>query len=136
MSEQLKATSVALAVSKRTDVWTVPRDHTWPDYGDVCSVVGCGVTFEDLGYLIDITVVTSPGEEGYAEVTQWFCQGHYEEVASILRALGFASHNHHGTNLLDAEDDCGGYGRCAHPVEYGPELVVAVLPEASTEVEA
>jgi hypothetical protein len=109
--------------------WTVERKRIYADDGDVCSVPGCGVGFDDLGYLIDVTVLTSPGEEGYAEVTQWFCQEHYEEMAPKLMALGFASHNHHGTNLLDAEAECGGYGRCPHPVEYGPELVVPVEPD-------
>lgn len=108
--------------------WTQARERTWPDDGDVCSVTGCTTGFDDLGYLIDVTVLTSPGEEGYAEVTQWFCQEHYEEIAPKLMALGFKSHSHHGTNLLDAEDDCGGYGKCPHPVEYGPELVVPMEP--------
>lgn len=111
-------------VSQGRTVWTVPRKQTWPHDGGVCSVSGCGVTFEDQGYLIDITVITSPGEEGFAEVTQWFCQDHYDSIVPKLMALGFKSHNHHGTNLLDAEADCGGYDKCPHPVEYGPELVV------------
>lgn len=109
-------------------IWTVEREHTWPTNGDVCSVSDCEGSFDDLGYLIDVTVLTSPGEEGYAEVTQWFCQDHYEEIVPKLMALGFKSHNHHGTNLFDAEKDCGGYGRCLHPVDYGPELVVPFEP--------
>lgn len=113
--------------------WTATRERNWVDYGDVCSVPGCGVLFEDEGYLIDITVLTSPGEEGYAEVTQQLCQHHYEEIAPKLMALGFKSHNHHGTNLLDAEDECGGYGKCPHPVEYGPELVVPSEPSQTAE---
>lgn len=110
------------------EVWTVERlGGSWPVEGGVCSVPGCGISFDDLGYLIDITVVTSPGEEGYAEVTQWFCQTHYEYMRNQLLSLGFGSHNHHGTNLLDAEDECGGW-TCPHPVEYGPELVVPFEP--------
>lgn len=93
------------------------------DEDHICSVPGCGVTQEDLGYLIYITVLTNPGNEGYAEVTQALCQQHYEKAADVLMELGFKSHNHHGTNLLDAEAECGGYGKCPHPAEYGPELV-------------
>lgn len=92
---------------------------------DVCSVYGCGRVAADEGWpsLIYITVLVSPGEEGYAEVTQAFCQEHYETTAYALMALGFKSHNHHGTNFLDAGRECGGYGQCLTPAEYGPELV-------------
>lgn len=90
---------------------------------DACSWPGCKVEFWEQGYRIYITVLTSPGEEGYAEVTQAFCQEHYEFTARVLMSIGFKSHNHHGTNLLDAEDECGGYGKCPTPAEYGPELV-------------
>lgn len=100
---------------------TAPWDGQWRD-DDRCSK--CGVVgWEEDGYLIYITVLAHPGEEGYVEVTQALCQRHYEEVAPVLLSLGFKSHNHHGTNLLDAEDECGGYGKCATPAEYGPELV-------------
>lgn len=101
----------------------------------LCSHPGCTVRNWDQGFpLIDITVLCSPGEEGYAEVTQLFCDEHYEEMAAALAALGFVSHNHHGTNLLDGDADwvdhrCGGYGKCPHEVEYGPELVVADPPD-------
>lgn len=111
------------------EAWrAMPRADPWDGIEretDVCSVEGCGRTGDDEGWptLIYITVLTSPGEEGYAEVTQAFCQEHYEEVAPALMALGFRSHNHHGTNLLDGEDECGGYGKCPTPAEYGPELV-------------
>lgn len=91
-----------------------------------CSVGDCTTTAADEGWstLIHITMLTSPGEEGYAEVTQAFCQAHFEVVVPALQALGFKSHNHHGTNSFDAEDECGGYGKCQTPAEYGPELVV------------
>lgn len=90
----------------------------------VCSEPGCGRTANDEGWptLIYLTVLTSPGEEGYAEVTRVYCQEHFEIVARQLVSMGFGSHNHHGTNLLDAEV-CGGYGTCPMPAEYGPELV-------------
>lgn len=109
--------------------WTTERpDGPWASDDDICSVPDCGIGYNDLGYLIDITVLTSPGEEGYAEVTQHFCQSHYEEIAAKLMALGFVSHNHHGTNNLDDENACGGFGKCKHPIEYGPELVVNQEP--------
>lgn len=104
----------------RTEPWDrVEREET------VCSYPGCQTLGDDEGWptLIHITVLTSPGEEGYAEVTQALCEEHYEIVAPALMALGFKSHNHHGTNLLDAEAECGGYGKCPTPAEYGPELV-------------
>lgn len=95
------------------------------DESHICSIPKCGRTAEDEGwpFLIYITVVTSPGEEGYAEVTQALCQRHYEQVAGALIRLGFGSHNHHGTNFLDDGVTCGGYATCPDPADYGPELV-------------
>jgi hypothetical protein len=105
-----------------------PPWDKWEDENHVCSVPGCGRVADDDGYptLIYVTVLTCPGEEGYAEVTQCFCQAHFEEKSQALIDLGWASHNHHGTNLLDAEETCGGYGRCPTPAEYGAELVQPV----------
>lgn len=84
------------------------------DYDDetlACSYPGCGLHHWDDGApLCDYTVVTCPGEEGYAEVTQIFCMEHSQWVVDELLKLGFKSHNHHGS----------------YPVrirEYGPELV-------------
>ena len=97
------------------------------DYDDetlACSYPGCGLHHWDDGApLCDYTVVTCPGEEGYAEVTQIFCMEHSQWVVDELLKLGFKSHNHHGTCGLPADDECGGYGKCAAPSEYGPELV-------------
>lgn len=102
------------------------------DYDDedqVCSRPGCGRHhFDDGAPLMDFAIVCAPGEEGYSEVSQLLCMEHSTDMVLALRALGFASHNHHGTCTLDAEV-CGGYGRCLTPAEYGPELV---RPENST----
>lgn len=97
---------------------------------EVCSRPGCGFHHWDDGApLTPVKVEILPGEEGYAEVTQILCQQHLVEVAVVLIELGFGSHNHHGTNILDLDLECGGYGKCPHDVEYGPEIV---SPETST----
>lgn len=85
--------------------------------------------WDDGAPLTDFTVTILPGEEGYSEVTQILCQEHNIEVTKVLIVLGFGSHNHHGTCTLDAQEQCGGYGKCPTPADYGPELVV---PSTST----
>lgn len=109
--------------------WKQSMPHTAPWDGvqreiDSCSTLGCrravGDEYLPLTY---ITVVTCAGEEGYAEVTQALCSKHTQTVTEGLMDLGFKSHNHYGTNLLDAGAECGGFGHCGMPAEYGPELV-------------
>lgn len=94
---------------------------------DTCSWPGCERTAEDEGWptLIYIKVLTSPGEEGYAEVTQALCMSHADWVFYGLMGLNFASHNHHGTNPLVDHKTCSGYPdyACGKEYEYGPELV-------------
>ena len=90
-------------------------DGAWSD-DHVCSICG-----EDQGYTLSyVTVLMNPGEEGYAEVTMALCDDHSYEVAVRLQALGFQSHNHHGTNPL-ASDECE--YPCPLEAEYGPELI-------------
>lgn len=113
------------------------KRHQAEEDAEVCSRPGCGFHHWDDGApLTPVKVEILPGEEGYAEVTQLLCQQHLVEVAEALINLGFGSHNHHGTNMLDSHAyaplgviDCGGYGKCSHPAEYGPEVVT---PETST----
>jgi hypothetical protein len=72
----------------------------------------CGMTDsenEDNGYggLIDFRVITSEGEEGYANELRFVCQDHFEELSEALIDLGFGSHRHGGINFLE-DDKCPG----------------------------
>lgn len=98
----------------------------------LCSVPGCGISGEDeeWGLLLYIHVLTSAGQEGYAEVTQAFCEDHFAIVTDILRMAGFKSHRHGGINFLEEEEPtCGGYGKCPTPSGYGRELVQPKAPD-------
>ena len=104
---------------------TVPWDGN-EDEDHVCSLPGCGAKAWDVDGcpLTYVTVVTQVGEEGYGEVTQVLCNYHLRMVLDGLMLLGFVSHNHHGTQMLDDYVVCGNCGnRCNHHTEYGPELV-------------
>lgn len=109
-------------MTEETEPWNGLNDED--DESQVCSVPGCGRHHWDDGApLTDFRVIVLPGEEGYSDVSQLLCMQHSDEIRRKLIDLGFGSHNHHGTCTLDAEDTCGGYGKCQTPAEYGPELV-------------
>lgn len=130
---RLEQTKEALRVAREAHETAIRKVLDLEEAEKVCSRPGCGLHHWDDGApLTPFTVTVLPGEEGYSEVTQILCQEHNIEVAEALIALGFGSHNHHGTCTLDANafgTACGGYGKCPHPAEYGPEIV---LPETST----
>lgn len=90
----------------------------------LCSFPNCGATAWDDGCpLTYVTVVTRVGEEGYGEITQALCNEHLITVTEYLMAIGFISHNHHGTQMFE-DESCGNCGStCPNPTEYGPELV-------------
>lgn len=82
----------------------------------------CGRTENEVEYLIDITVTTADGEEGFAQVTQLLCENDYEHVLDTVIALGFVDHHHGGINFLEDLKCCGGknaYENCPTPSEYG-----------------
>ena len=90
----------------------------------VCS--WCGMTEDETewGSLFDVRVVTREGEEGFADVTQLLCDEHAIEVLEELKALGFKSHIHGGTNSLE-DMNCPGSGMivggvCPTPVDHDP----------------
>ena len=93
----------------------------WEDDTIVCSRPNCGRHNWDDGVpLTGIQVWVNESEEGYADITQIFCNQHFCETVDALMALGFVSHNHHGTQSFD-DRECR--KDCPCPVEYGPELV-------------
>lgn len=62
----------------------------------------------DADYLTQVIVVTNPQEEGYDKVVRFFCDMHDAEAIEALEALGYQSHHHGGTALLqDQSCRCG-----------------------------
>lgn len=87
-----------------------------------CAV--CGKTDEDnyddgFGPLVDFRLVVSDGEEGFSDVTRYFCQEHMVKVADALVELGLGSHHHGSTTFVEADtEECGGYGECKRYEEF------------------
>lgn len=102
----------------------------WPD--GACS--RCGSTAED-DYIgrppVDITVITADGEEGYARVTQLYCDDCFVTVIEILQGLGFVDHRHGSIDFLE-DMLCPGYDdmrKCPTPTVYGDVLVTLEGPK-------
>lgn len=85
-----------------------------------CAV--CGWTEE----LIDFRVIVADGEEGYGDVLQYRCSEHCIEVLDGLKGLGFVTHEHGSTALLE-DTSCVGstqYGSCPTPSYYGQVILI------------
>jgi len=62
-------------------------------------------------------------EEGYQRINQIFCEDCAIAKLEALMALGFKSHRHGSTNLLE-DENCPGYNDmalCPTPEEYGSD---------------
>lgn len=88
-----------------------------------CS--GCEGSEEEVGWMIEVRVITQPGEEGYSEVVMYLCEDCDTQVIDGLKALGFVNHTHGGTAFLQDDTCPGGYANCTDPVanEYGPYVI-------------
>lgn len=85
----------------------------------------CGrVEFEDgAGPLTDVLVQTAWQEEGFSRIEKWVCDEHLAELQDEFQRLGFVSHHHGSTTLLE-DRSCPGYevyGACPTPKGYGEE---------------
>lgn len=72
---------------------------------------------DEFERLVDITVITSVGEEGHAEVTRYVCDDHLVDILELLVDLGFSDHRHGGINFLE-DSECPGYAdmhKCPTP---------------------
>lgn len=128
--------AAAVVLPERLSTVTVPYDGVEDEEVHVCSRPGCGRRAWDDGIpLTYVRVVVLPGEEGYGEVVQALCDTHLQMMRHALMALGFVSHNHHGTQMLDRPDVCGGYSGCATPTRYGAELVQPAGSDADRAVD-
>lgn len=86
----------------------------------------CGYTeddsFREYGMpLTDAKVVVAYGEEGYSNIEKWVCGAHLAWLQDEFRRLGFVSHHHGSTTLLE-DPSCPGYetyGACPTPRGYG-----------------
>lgn len=72
-----------------------------------CSVCGLPEN-ENMGYLIDATVLVADGEEGYAWIKQLLCESHFPAIQQIIIDAGFVDHRHGGMNYLE-DPHCPGY---------------------------
>lgn len=96
----------------------------------VCS--RCGILEGDTEYgrLIDIRVVCQEGEEGFCDITQLLCDICMEAIRINLMELGFVSHHHGSTDLLDGEGFDGKrycvpnpYKKCPIPGPHGRQYI-------------
>lgn len=100
-----------------------PKDTTPPN-----TCFQCGMTEEDSfdswGMpLTDALVIVAYGEEGYSHIQKYVCGGHLAWLQDEFRRMGFVSHHHGSTTLLE-DQDCPGYatsGACPNPKSYGEE---------------
>lgn len=91
----------------------------------VCSRCGRSEDDNDGIPLIDVRVIVHEGEEGFADITQWLCEAHFERARASLEDLGFVDHNHGGINFLE-DSSCPGFHKmadCPHPSQYGNYVV-------------
>lgn len=77
----------------------------------------CGVAEDKDNYgfplLIDVRVEVHDGEEGWSDVTRFYCDECIGKVADTLSGLGLGSHHHGSTTFVEADTRaCGGYGTC------------------------
>jgi hypothetical protein len=97
----------------------------------------CGKSEEDSDWgLIDISVITADGEEGFAYVTQLVCDDCFKPLQESLIKLGFVDHRHGGINFLEDETCCNGknaYDNCPTPSEYGQYVVLPPAPHKRSE---
>lgn len=70
---------------------------------------------DGYGPLVDITVVTAEGEEGYAFERRLACHEHLESITEELVGLGFGNHRHGGINFLEDPRCYGVASRCPAP---------------------
>jgi hypothetical protein len=84
-----------------------------------CSRCGLSEDETDWLVLLDITVKTCIGEEGFSAVENLYCDECFSDVCDGLMALGFVSHRHGTTSSLE-DMDCPGaenYGTCPNPTD-------------------
>lgn len=88
----------------------------------------CGRTDSDnyeagWGPCVDVTVQVAYEEEGFSHVKKYVCNDHLIDMVDAFKALGFRSHHHGSTTLLE-DDTCPGYDHpsaCPTPRGYGEE---------------
>lgn len=95
-----------------------------PVIENICFI--CGRTDSDnyeegWGPCVDVAVLMAYEEEGFSHVKKYVCNDHLIEMVDRFKALGFVSHHHGSTTLLE-DDTCPGYndyGACPTPKGYG-----------------
>lgn len=75
------------------------------------------------GYLIEVSVITQPDEEGFSYVTMWLCSLCQESILEALMELGFKNHMHGGTAFLQDYDCEAGFSGCTEPRGYGKYVI-------------
>lgn len=78
------------------------------DKGSYCDSCGIDIEDEDDNYLTDFKVRCADGEEGFAEVTNFYCGHCLMEVITLMTSIGFVDHHHGGINFLE-DAECPGY---------------------------
>jgi hypothetical protein len=102
------------------------EEYYMPAPDNTCYICGRSDTDniqEGWGPCVDVTVVVANGEEGYSRITKFVCNDHLVELTDKFAAMGFVSHHHGSTTLLE-DRDCPGYavyGTCPTPKGYGEE---------------
>lgn len=110
---------------------TSPRAKTPPPRCSVCGAVEAytGDYYDITGipedaftadYLIQVVVQTNLGEEGYDKVVRFFCDEHDHRAIVELQQIGYVSHHHGSTCLL--EDQSCSYDDCPHGVHSPYDL--------------
>jgi hypothetical protein len=102
-------------------VFQPPPDHTC----DWCGKTDTENLADGFGPLVDVTVMVANGEEGFSHLLKYACQEHLEWLTDEFAKLGFVSHHHGSTTLLE-DRTCPGYhtyGACPTPKGYGEEAI-------------
>lgn len=78
--------------------------------------------------LVEVSVITAEGEEGFAYVTQLLCdeENCLPRVLGALHDLGFVNHHHGSIDFLEDPKCCNGrntYEDCPTPTGYGRHYV-------------
>lgn len=102
----------------------VVMDYFKPPEDNKCFKCGC--TDSDnwdngFGPCVDVCVMIANGEEGFSHISKYVCNDHLIEIVDAFKALGFRSHHHGSTTLLE-DDQCPGYTdwlTCPTPKGYG-----------------
>lgn len=110
--------TVAIANARKVleDAGYTVTDPPEPEPENRCAA--CGKTDrenrdEGFGDLIDFRMLVHEGEEGFSDVTRFFCDADLGWIAQVLVELGFGSHHHGSTTFVEADtSECGGYGEC------------------------